>query len=55
MKYDPITVIPDSYLSKAGQIMTRNRISGIPLVNTINNLVGVITKTDVIRRLPEEA
>jgi CBS domain-containing protein len=55
MKYDPITVIPDSYLSKAAQIMTMNSISGIPVVNTINNLVGIITKTDVIRRLAEEA
>jgi CBS domain-containing protein len=33
----------------------RNRISGIPVVNTINNLVGIITKTDIIRRLAEEA
>lgn len=55
MKYDPITVIPDSYLSKAAQIMTMNSISGIPVVNTINNLVGIITKTDIIRRLAEEA
>jgi CBS domain-containing protein len=55
MKYDPITVTPDSYLSNAAQIMTRNRISGIPVVSTINNLVGIITKTDVIKRLAEEA
>jgi CBS domain-containing protein len=55
MKYDPITVTPDSYLSNAAQIMTRNRISGIPVVNTINNLVGIITKTDVIKGLAEEA
>jgi CBS domain-containing protein len=26
----------------------------IPVVNTINNLVGIITKTDIIRRLAEE-
>ncbi len=53
MKYDPITVISDSYFSKAAQIMIRNRISGIPVVNTINNLIGIITKTDIIRRLAE--
>jgi len=34
MKYDPITVIPDSYLSKVAQIMTKNMVSGIPVVNT---------------------
>ena len=45
MKYNPITVSPDSYLHKAAQIMRANRISGIPVVNTINNLVGIITKT----------
>jgi len=49
MKY----VISDSYLSKAAQIMTRNRISGLPVVNTINNLVGIITKPDIISRLAE--
>lgn len=54
MKHDPITITPDSYLFNAAQIMTRNKISGIPVVNTICNLVGIITKTDVIRRLAEE-
>ncbi|HET7344237.1 MAG TPA: CBS domain-containing protein [Nitrososphaeraceae archaeon] len=34
--------------------MARNRISGIPVVNKIDNLVGIITKTDVIKRLAEE-
>jgi len=39
MKYDPITVTADSYLSNYAQIMARNRISGILVFNTINNLV----------------
>lgn len=54
MRYDPITIISDSYLFRAAQIMTRRRISGIPVVNSIDNLVGIITKTDVIKRLANE-
>lgn len=51
MKYDPITIDSDSYLFRAAQIMINNRISGIPVVNSIDNLVGIITKTDIIKRL----
>jgi CBS domain-containing protein len=54
MRYDPITISSDSYLFRAAQIMTNNRISGIPVVNSIDNLVGIITKTDVIKRLANE-
>jgi IMP dehydrogenase len=54
MKYDPITITKDSDLVDAAQIMTNNRISGLPVVeNGSNNagLVGVITKTDIIKAI----
>lgn len=51
MKHDPITVTKDSDLADAAQIMTRNRISGLPVVDSNDNLVGIITKTDVIKAL----
>jgi CBS domain-containing protein len=58
MKYDPIIVTKDSDLVDAAQIMTNNRISGLPVVeNGSNNpgLVGVITKTDIIKAIATSA
>ncbi len=58
MKYDPITITRDSDLTEAAQIMTNNRISGLPVVeNSSNNtgLVGVITKTDIIKAIASSA
>jgi CBS domain-containing protein len=51
MKYDPITITSDSDLSEAAHIMMRNRISGIPVVDSDNILAGIITKTDIVKRL----
>lgn len=51
MKHDPITISKDSDLAEAAQIMTRNRISGLPVVDSNNDLVGIVTKTDIVRAL----
>jgi CBS domain-containing protein len=55
MKYDPITIARNSDLAQGAQMMTRNRISGLPVVwensNDAGNLVGIITKTDIIKAL----
>ena len=51
MKYDPITIAKDLDLADAAQIMVRNRISGIPVVDSNNELVGIVTKTDIVRAL----
>ncbi|HEY7081712.1 MAG TPA: CBS domain-containing protein [Nitrososphaeraceae archaeon] len=54
MKYDPITITNDSDLSEAAHIMMRNRISGIPVVDSDNILAGIITKTDIVKRLASD-
>ncbi|HEY6883264.1 MAG TPA: CBS domain-containing protein [Nitrososphaeraceae archaeon] len=54
MKYDPITIEKNTDLAEAAQIMTRNGISGLPVIQCSNddgNLVGIITKTDIIKAL----
>lgn len=51
MERDPITVTSDSDLADAAQIMTNNKISGLPVVDSDNNLIGIVTKTDVVRAL----
>jgi acetoin utilization protein AcuB len=54
MKYDPITITSDSDLAEAANIMVRNRISGIPVVDSDNILVGIIAKTDIVKRLASD-
>jgi CBS domain-containing protein len=54
MKYDPITITSDSDLAEAANIMVRNRISGIPAVDSDNILVGIIIKTDIVKRLASD-
>lgn len=51
MKYDPITISQDSDLADAAQIMAMNRISGLPVVDANGNLVGIITKTDIVKAI----
>jgi CBS domain-containing protein len=46
-----ITTTPDSDLAEAADIMLRNRISGLPVVDSKNVLSGIVTKTDVVRAL----
>jgi CBS domain-containing protein len=51
MKHSPITVTRDADLTDAAQIMSNNRISGLPVVNSLDNLVGIVTKTDITKAM----
>jgi IMP dehydrogenase len=47
MVVNPITIGPDDTLGEAQGLMTSNRISGIPVVETGGRLVGILTNRDV--------
>ncbi|MES2056123.1 MAG: IMP dehydrogenase [Pseudomonadota bacterium] len=47
MVVNPITIAPDATLAEAQALMTRNRISGIPVVEKDGKLVGILTNRDV--------
>jgi IMP dehydrogenase len=47
MVVNPITVSPDQTLAEALELMTSNRISGIPVVERSGKLCGIITNRDV--------
>jgi IMP dehydrogenase len=47
MVVNPITITPDATLGEAQAIMSANRISGIPVVETSGKLVGIVTNRDV--------
>lgn len=49
----PITINETADLSQAAQIMSDKRISGLPVIDSENNLTGIITTTDVVRALME--
>jgi IMP dehydrogenase len=47
MVVNPITIRPDQTLADARELMTRHRISGIPVVEASGTLVGILTNRDV--------
>ena len=47
MVVNPITITPEATLGDAQQIMTANRISGIPVTDRGGKLVGILTNRDV--------
>jgi acetoin utilization protein AcuB len=55
MTKDPICIPIDSKLTEAAQIMTRNRISGLPVIESSEDLAGILTKTDIVRSIADMA
>jgi CBS domain-containing protein len=54
MKFNPIMVTDYSNLVDAALIMRGYRISGLPVVDSNDKLVGIITKTDIIRAIADD-
>jgi acetoin utilization protein AcuB len=48
---NPITVSPDHTIEEAAQLLLEYKISGLPVLDTKNKLVGIITKSDIFRAL----
>ncbi len=44
---DPVTLGPDDLAGKARELMTRQNISGIPVVDDKNKLIGILTRRDM--------
>jgi len=53
MTKDPVTVTPDTTIYEAAKLMIELGISGLPVVRS-NSLVGLLTKTDLIRYFAEK-
>jgi len=49
MTRNPITVLESAYLSDVAKLMISHHISGLPVLNATNQLVGIVTKTDVTK------
>src|SRR5210317_2086187 len=51
MTRDPLTVQPDKTIGQVADLLRKKRISGVPVVNDQNRLVGIITKDDLFKVL----
>jgi CBS domain-containing protein len=47
MTADPISVNEGADLADAARLMTKNGVSGLPVINNAGKLVGIITKSDL--------
>jgi CBS domain-containing protein len=48
MKTEVITIMPDNLISEAVSKMVKNEISGLPVVDKDDKLLGVISESDVL-------
>jgi CBS domain-containing protein len=53
MTADPVTVSKSANLADAAELMTKHKISGLPVTDK-GKLVGIITKSDIIRAVAHE-
>jgi CBS domain-containing protein len=53
MTSDPVTVSKSANLADAAEIMTKHKFSGLPVTDK-GKLVGIITKSDIIRAVAHE-
>lgn len=51
MTSNPLVIEAEASLNQAAKLMIENRISGIPVINKLQNLAGIITKTDVMEAI----
>ena len=51
MSKDPITVPPDFTVEETAEILMKNKISGVPVVDKGGQVVGVITQNDIFKVL----
>ena len=52
MTPDPITVTPDDDLADAYELMLRNDVRRLPVVDDDGELVGILTRSDVQQLIP---
>jgi acetoin utilization protein AcuB len=55
MTRNPVFIHPDVSLSDARSLMDRERIGHLPVLDKSNNLVGIITKKDLLKAGPSPA
>lgn len=53
MTRDPITVFMSDSIAEVAQLLESNQISGVPVLDVHDRVVGIVSKTDILRRALE--
>ena len=53
MRRDVVTVAPDMPIDEAASLMASHHIGGLPVVNGDRRVVGIITKSDIFKRIAQ--
>jgi CBS domain-containing protein len=53
MTPDPVCVRPETTIRELARVLESNEISGVPVVDETGALIGIVSKTDLIRRCSE--
>lgn len=53
MTENPITITSTRGLNTAAHVMLKHKISGLPVIDRSGSLIGIITKTDIVRAFSE--
>ncbi|THB76292.1 MAG: CBS domain-containing protein [Desulfobacteraceae bacterium] len=48
MEKDVISVTPDTDITRAGEMLLKNHINGMPVVDNENRLIGILCQSDLI-------
>ena len=54
MTRQPQTISPEATIGEAASIMLSHRISGLPVVDSSGQLVGIITESDIFRMVAHQ-
>jgi len=49
MTKNPLTIEPEATVSEAARLMMEYKISGLPVVGPNQNIIGIITESDIFR------
>ncbi len=53
MTHDPVSVTPDVTARELARVLESNAISGVPVVDAADRVIGVVSKTDLLHRCLE--
>lgn len=53
MTSNPICISPDTPARELARVLESNQISGAPVVDGLNRVIGVVSRTDLLRRVVE--
>jgi len=54
MSENPLTVTAETSLREGAMLMIENKIGGLPVVNELNQVIGIITESDLFEALVQQ-